>query len=74
MSSYSEILISNLPNQDSTHYQTNDYQTIEISIGYIDTFSLSQQYRNNKPLLYLSQAGIHKKPHCNNVNTQYIDT
>ncbi len=33
-------------------------QAVETSTGYIDTFVLSQQYRNNESLLYLQRYTI----------------
>jgi hypothetical protein len=51
---YNEILLITIPNLYPNHSQTIEIQTgyIDSLVGYIDTFSLSRQYRNNESLLY----------------------
>jgi hypothetical protein len=55
---YIEMLVITIPNLSSKHYQI-----IEMYSGYIDTFSLSHQYRNNvesESLLYCNITIISK--------------
>jgi hypothetical protein len=56
---YNEMLHITIPNLYLNHSQTIEIQTD----GYIDTFSLSHQYRNNVSLLYL-----HTHIHCRYTN------
>ena len=52
---YNEILLITIPNLYPNHSQT-----IEIQNDYIDTFSLSHQYRDNESLLYTEEAQYNK--------------
>jgi hypothetical protein len=49
---YNEILLITIPNLYPNHSQSVEISTGYIESGYIDTFSLSHQYRNNESLLH----------------------